>query len=74
MKILKLKNHSTVTKNTSLRLQTNRKKIKELENIKAMFELGRIVDGIPYTLSDVWVVYNESVADEQTELLFKSTI
>lgn len=69
MKILKLKNDFVVSKNDRYQLAPN---YKNLENIKAMFELDRIVNGNPYTIKDVWDFYNEELVDEQNKFLSKN--
>lgn len=73
MKVLELKNFKGVSKIDSKELVANSIDKKNLENIKAIFELGRIVDGKAYTMGEVWAVYNEDQADEQNKFLSETT-
>lgn len=70
-KILQFKKSSVVSENTNEWLVSNYKQIDDLkfkfDNALAIREIGKIVEGKPYTIEDVWQDVLEN------ELLYKET-
>ena len=64
MKIIELNESVGVSRNLKSGLVSNHINHKSLENIKAIFEISRIVNGQQYTMQDVWSIYSEDLANE----------